>query len=878
MPSQLITQIRTLAQPPSSSSQLDSVRKHIDVQFSDLDALLKPPRGGVAGPSKRRKRNLEEEIGYWEEKEARANIELEETSSILPPKLEETQEKLQTLLSSAQGLSLKRYELADKLANLVSELSSSNEPQPKHQHDGGAEAEGSEEKGGEEQRAEKTVLEQMEEMQVELGRLEAGLAWARALEQVVTLSEATLSTTNHKPSPLAALPHYRRLNDFVSQLEDALPSEMALVKVVRDVREQTWTGLKEVMSQNLSKACDTIGWPRKVVYETVTVEARRAFERSFQDLLILQAEGEDLHGQERPPHWSAGKGLYPIQAMVQPIALRFRYHFQGSKGTNRVDKPEWAFANILDQIYEHQTFITTYLQPLSAKAGYDSIDIRSEFTMLLFPILLSLLRSRIPHLLDHPALLAHTIYQTVVFDEAVKEGGFDLDGVSIFEGRESGVWEGLTGVVLREEDWFTRWVAGEKKFADSQFNEIISSSDAWTISDEVPEGEEGQASGLRPTISARRVKALIEQIIDRYAPLPELEYKLPFLLSIQLPILTAYHLRISSSLDAFESLSSAFVRAVPGALSGNTRSGIHIDQTKLTSGKAGLERLLKAWLSGKWLDEGMRKWADDLFFVEMSSDLKAATSLKYKFASDPLLPQAIKFSSPVGDADTTVSLFDVLIDRYDILCNRTEEMVVRLVTVEVENDLKLHLTRRWDNNERVEPSSQLLSSLTTYTSHLTLITSILPRIVVSRIYRKIVQHISNHILQRGVYAGWSKFSQMGGKDLSEEVEEWKDISRRVLGSTSSSSTNIDNGGGGGGLVIDTDVQWRRLEGIAKILALPSSDEEEGGGGGPTFTQAMGVAWSDSGSEARRSFLNRVGVDIGDEELIAVLRRRVECWR
>jgi hypothetical protein len=49
--------------------------------------------------------------------------------------------------------------------------------------------------------------------------------------------------------------------------------------------------------------------------------------------------GEALHGlPPKPPHWSSNEGLYPLQAMVQPIALRFKYHFQGSRSTNRVDK------------------------------------------------------------------------------------------------------------------------------------------------------------------------------------------------------------------------------------------------------------------------------------------------------------------------------------------------------------------------------------------------------------------------------------------------------------------------------------------------------------------------------------------------------------
>ena len=67
---------------------------------------------------------------------------------------------------------------------------------------------------------------------------------------------------------------------------------------------------------------------------------------------------------------------------------------------------------------------------------------QSEFTMLLFPILLSMLRSRIPRLLDQPALLAHTVYQTVIFDDSIREGGFDIDSVSLNEWARHATWEG----------------------------------------------------------------------------------------------------------------------------------------------------------------------------------------------------------------------------------------------------------------------------------------------------------------------------------------------------------------------------------------------------------------------------------------------------
>ncbi len=89
-------------------------------------------------------------------------------------------------------------------------------------------------------------------------------------------------------------------------------------------------------------------------------------------------------------------------------------------------------------------------------------------------------------------------------------------------------------------------------------------------------------------------------ILDRYSPLPDFTQRTRFLISVQLPILELYHGRILSSLDAFETLSSALVRAVPGALGvnlgGKEDSSVNIDTRSLTSGVSGVQRLCKAFL------------------------------------------------------------------------------------------------------------------------------------------------------------------------------------------------------------------------------------------------------------------------------------------
>jgi hypothetical protein len=43
-------------------------------------------------------------------------------------------------------------------------------------------------------------------------------------------------------------------------------------------------------------------------------------------------------------------------------------------------------------------------------------------------------------------------------------------------------------------------------------HDIIASSDAWTITDEAIDEDDGAMDGQRPTVSARQVKALIEQV------------------------------------------------------------------------------------------------------------------------------------------------------------------------------------------------------------------------------------------------------------------------------------------------------------------------------------------------------------------------------
>lgn len=145
--------------------------------------------------------------------------------------------------------------------------------------------------------------------------------------------------------------------------------------------------------------------------------------------------------------------------------------------------------------------------------------------------------------------------------------------------------------------------------AEAQYDDLIHSPDAWQLADDGGHPDDQTLTpNLHPTNSARRVKALFEQITDRYKPLPRFNHRARFLIAIQIPILEHYHTRISGSLDAFETLSLSLLSVVPGALAGQV--GHQGDTKRLTSGVDGLQRLIKAFVSARWITIAMQQWGE----------------------------------------------------------------------------------------------------------------------------------------------------------------------------------------------------------------------------------------------------------------------------
>ncbi|KII93691.1 hypothetical protein PLICRDRAFT_101630 [Plicaturopsis crispa FD-325 SS-3] len=819
-------QIKTLLAPPDlEQSRLHALRL-LDAQFPSLERLS----------------DLDEAARQAQEEAERLNTQLLRSQSDITTLLESTRAEAASHIHSAQELALLRHSLSDEVAFLSRELVSAFSD------------------ADEERRP--TLLEDIETMHRNLKELESVRGYVQVVEHSLSLSESALQQIRDASSPISqsSLSSYQSLQEFTSSVSTACSraedgagqQSLHLVRFLSRMRDKAWFDIKGVLSARLLGAAERLKWPMPVDYASASPHDREEFEAAFRDLLRLQTIGRTICPQpdsDKPQK----EGLYPIQALVQPVSLRFKYHFEGTRQTNRLDKPEWYFTHVINVAHEHRGFMDSIVHQLLSTTEYRTINAWREFTFLLLPLLARKLRRTVPTLLPHPALLAHTIYQALAFDAALVEAGFELDGSSA---PEAGKWEGVSEIILGRREWFDAWLEGEKNFTEDQYGQIISAPDAWLISDDEHDDHE-----LRSTNSARRVKALVAQVTDRYAPLPHPAHRTRFLVSVQLPLLEAYLGRISSSLDAFETLSSAFVRAVPGALglgvTGGSRvtmaeTGAKIDTSRLTSGVEGTQRLCKALLGAKYLCAAMDAWGEELFFLELWSDINRTPSLRQRAEANPLLPRPRK-----GDADEPEgTIFEVLVEQYTSLIERAEEMIIQQICGEIENGLRAHFAAHNTYlQDDLALSQTLLAPLALLSSNLSFLRRTLPSAAAIALYRRIAARLAEHILQRAImYKG--RLAAEDGQSVHAEAELWVETCQGALGAGESRAR--------------VEAPWAVLLEAARLV----------GAQGQTWEKVVEATFGMRGDDEWEEVLaDTVGVhEMSREEVGRVLRIREDCYR
>ncbi|KAH8120467.1 TIP-1 family-domain-containing protein [Phellopilus nigrolimitatus] len=816
-------QIQTLLQPPDQAASVQHAISYLNSSFPTL-------REASSGSA------LQLSIDTTKSASDDYNAQLASSRTGIDKLIQSTRNSTKEHIVNAQELSLLRHSLADELTGLSEELESVTSPGV----------------------SEPSLLEEIETLHRNLKELQSVKEYVQVIHRALQLSEDSVKNLQQaspsSPITEASVADYVLLQELVTSIQRACTQvqsdtgqDLKLLSFLKDLLDKTWIRIKDVLSSSLLSAAEKLHWPMPVDYAAASLESRKAFESAFANFLGLQEIGEKLQPAQEANDSNKPfqGGLYPLQALIRPVALRFKYHFEGTRQTNRLDKPEWYFAHILNVSHEHRPFLEIVIQRLLQSSKYTSISAWREFTRLLLPIVSRKLRRSMPALLSHPPLLAHTVYQALAFDDALRDAGFSLVGTEVTLNAVDDVsaWEGTSDIVLGSKEWFDAWLEGERKFAEDQYNEIIISADAWQLSDDAEE-DTANVREVRPTNSARRVKVLIEQITDRYRPLPRFLHKTRFLTAVQVPILELYHTRISDSLDAFETLSSFLVRAVPGSLAGQAGHGR--DTKNMTAGVEGTQRLIKAYVSARWIAGVMAAWGEDMFFLELWHQICEKASLRSRVEDINSLPNP----NVVNEEGT---IFEELVTQYNKLAERTESMLVRQICGEVEADLKAHIYKQSNASpegasEDIVLSQTLLGPIARFSAHLSLLRKTLPVPTVVGLYRKVGSHIALHVLQRQVlYQGRRRMNSLEGRVILDETRLWVETSRMALG----------------GSVRRVEGPWERLLEAGRLLSLE----------GDAFERAVNAVRLGKEGEYEK-LVETVGIgEMSNEEVMDVLSVR-----
>lgn len=524
----------------------------------------------------------------------------------------------------------------------------------------------------------------------------------------------------------------------------------------------------------------------------------------------------------------------------------------------------------MDLISNYSGFFASFVQPIFDEKAqtvgpnleWNFYNAPSAFITALLPMVRHKIDTVLPQVAEHPQLLSHFVHELMKFDSELRDAWNYLPDPYTVD-----TWKGMSWEALTKNGWFDRWLQVEKEFALARYEEIIDAPDSGHI-----DFEGVELSVTKPTKAAIRVNDLLETITERYQPLSSFGQKLRFLIDIQITIFDQLHERLRSALEAYLAMTSTIGRTVQGA-----------DGQASVEGVAGLERLCRVFGSAEYLEKKMEDWSNDVFFVELWSELQERVrqnkeSGRNVAGSMSVADVASRTSQTIADGNGTEShatsdgaLFDETASAYRHLRLRSESVITSTVTSNTLSALRPYSrTSTWATLSTSSvtshpPSSDLAVAMRTLSTNVSFLSRALGVAPLRRIVRQILHsvqtYIWSHVLMRNT------FSATGASQLASDVDHLCGV--------------VDAAMGGVGQAGDSVRALRRLnEGVLLLGLSTTPDAGEGSTVEPGQESQPGL-WDVEkrlfkDNESARDMLAELGIEtLTEGEARTVLERRVE---
>ncbi|GAB0095589.1 RINT1-like protein [Sergentomyia squamirostris] len=316
-------------------------------------------------------------------------------------------------------------------------------------------------------------------------------------------------------------------NSIIGRLQDV---EAHHLKTYANQTASYWHDiLLEKFSTDFESLLKTIRWP----YLGHASEALNPSKDAMHKLSILS---EYLFLIKPPGDPSSGHVVlspgvtcppisHPVHLLIKPFRHRFQFHFTGSKQTNRLDKPEWYFTQILNWAKDNNIFVGEHFQSSASRAGLAQLNVRLEFIRGLIQLTMEKLCEEIEEIAQDEHLFSHLLDEVLSFEQDLKD---TLNYPNTFP-------SAIT--VLTQAQYLVKWLNIEKGFTTNKMDEIMTGESPWEFI------EPSSFEELKIPKCVDQFLHLLDGIRERYRSLPQPGHQLQFL-QLQLELIDNFRRRL----------------------------------------------------------------------------------------------------------------------------------------------------------------------------------------------------------------------------------------------------------------------------------------------------------------------------------------------
>lgn len=155
------------------------------------------------------------------------------------------------------------------------------------------------------------------------------------------------------------------LANLINNAEGSSSNDLNITKLSNDLIEKRLNLFNSVLEKKIKTYIDGLGWPKIVSNdETVEIISRLQELLTYGEALYILSGSVSIQDHLVIEH--------PIKHFIEPIRVRFDYHFNSDKPTNQIDRPEWYFDHLIGITRSTVNFLREFVFPCWRLRDLDS--------------------------------------------------------------------------------------------------------------------------------------------------------------------------------------------------------------------------------------------------------------------------------------------------------------------------------------------------------------------------------------------------------------------------------------------------------------------------------------------------------------------------